>query len=614
MFRSYARPHRTRVPRVAPQAHLALVVGTLLAALLAPASARAQSPADTAIYTVNNSATLYVVTNRATGAQASIATLSFATSALARDPASSLIYYVASTGTLGRVAYYDPVAGTNTVINSVGSGGDNIIRLTFNAGQIYAIGDVAHGSRLYTIDPATGAYTNLGSVRIGSSVGQLLPNDGDLAFDPATGILYAAANDPTGNGGTFLFTINVATHVATQIGAINAGGNDLSALTFAAGLLYVGGGNELYTVNKATGVGTLVASPAATFLDFATGPPVADLQLTVTPSAGFTAGAAATYTLTARNNGPYRASAVVAVVDTLPTGLTYTSAIGTGWTCSVSSQVVTCTRVGTVNSSTTLPDIILTVAISASVAPSVTNVAVVSSSATADQNFSNNRVGTTSAVTVRNVATTPDGAAVSQLPSNATQYTQTFVVSNTGSMSDSYNVAATVAPAGIVTIVSVSVATTPAIASGGSYNVIVTYTVATGAATGASAKITLTATSTVVPTVKDPGDVTVTVIRAGLTMTKALYRDDQTTLVTGPAGVSDGEYVQYKVTLTSTGAAGATTVHVTDSVPAAVTYVTATGDAAGWTIVNAAGTVTADLTGVLATGQSRFFWIRVRVK
>jgi uncharacterized repeat protein (TIGR01451 family) len=592
----------------------------LLLALLAPAPARAQFPADTAIYTVNNSATLFVVTSRASGAQASIATLAFATSALARDPSTTRLYYVSSTGTLGRVAYYDPVTGTNTIINATGSGGDNITRLTYNAGQLYAIGDVAHGSQLYSIDPASGVYTSFGGVHIGSPAGQLLPDDGDLAFDPATGILYAAANNPGVGGGSFLFTIDPATQVATQIGAINLAGINLSALTFVSGVLYAGGANQLYTVNLATGLGALAATPAATYRDFATGRPVSDLQLTVTASAGFTVGANATYTLTARNAGPYRATAVVAVVDTLPAGLTYVSASGPAWTCSALGQVVTCTRGGAVNSGTTLPDITLTAAITASVSASVTNVAVVSSSTIADQNFSNNRVATTSPVTVRSVATSPNGATAMQLPSNGTNYTQVFVVTNTGGFTGTYNLSATVAPAGTVAIISVngvagSTGTTALLAAnGGTSNVTVAYSVATGAATGATATITVTATATNAPVVSDAGDLTVTVARAGISMAKALYRDDQTTLVTGPAGVSTGEYVQYKVSVTSSGGASATTVRVADPVPAAVTYVTATGDAPGWTIANAAGTVTADLAGLLASGQSRFFWIRVRVK
>src|SRR6478752_4060822 len=132
-----------------------------LLVLLLPAAASAQSPADTALYTVNNTTTLSVVTNRTTGTTAAIATLSFTTSALARDPATKRIYYMSTNAAtpVGRVAYYDPKTGTNTVINAVGSGGDNIVKMTFNGGLIYGIGDVAHGSILYTIDPNSGVYT-----------------------------------------------------------------------------------------------------------------------------------------------------------------------------------------------------------------------------------------------------------------------------------------------------------------------------------------------------------------------------------------------------------------------------------------------------------------------
>ena len=147
----------------------------------------------------------------------------------------------------------------------------------------------------------------------------------------------------------------------------------------------------------------------------------------------------------------------------------------------------------------------------------------------------------------------------------------------------------------------------------GTSNVTVVYSVATGAATGATATITLTATSTQVPTATDAGDLTVTVARAGLSMAKALYRDDQTTLV-GAGAVSTNEYVQYRVTVSSTGAAAAAAVSVADVIPAQVTYVTAAGDAAGWSFATAGSTLTATLAGTLASGTSRFFWIRVRVR
>jgi uncharacterized repeat protein (TIGR01451 family) len=346
--------------------------------------------------------------------------------------------------------------------------------------------------------------------------------------------------------------------------------------------------------------------------------PKSDMQIGVTASAGFASGSNATYTLSVIDNGPQSAPGPITVTDTLPAGLTYASATApAGWSCAAAGQVVTCTMPGAFAKGVT-NTITIVAAITSAVATSVTNIVTVTDGANDDTDLTNNRATVTSAVTVRRVATTPDGATVTSLPSNGTNYTQTFVLTNQGNVSDSYALVAGVAPAGIVTIVSVngtagSSSTSAAVAAGGTANVVVVYSVATGAATGATAALTLTATSTVTATSANVGDLTVTVARAGITMSKLLYRDDRTTLVTGPAAVLTNEFVQYKVTVTSTGGVPASAVSVADVIPAQVTYDAATGDVAGWTFVKPAGTLTASLTGTLAAGTSRFFWIRVRV-
>jgi uncharacterized repeat protein (TIGR01451 family) len=339
--------------------------------------------------------------------------------------------------------------------------------------------------------------------------------------------------------------------------------------------------------------------------------PKSDMQVTTTVAGTFAAGLSVTYTLTMRNNGPQSAVGPITVVNTLPAGLSYSSVTSAAYTCSTSLQVATCTRAGTfvkgVNETITIVALV-----GAAAGPTVTNVATVSYPGNDDSDSTNDTATTTS--NVYKVATTPDAATVSKLPSNGTNYTQTFVVTNTGGASDSYTVGASVAPAGIVTVISVAPASTGSLLANGTANIVVTYSVATGAATGATAKITLTATSTFTAASTDPGDLTVTVARAGITMTKALYRDDRTTLVTGPSGVSVGEYVQYKVTVTNGGGAAASAVSVSDPIPGQVTYDSASPDAAGWTIATAAGTLTASLAAPLPAGTSRFFWIRVRVK
>jgi uncharacterized repeat protein (TIGR01451 family) len=153
------------------------------------------------------------------------------------------------------------------------------------------------------------------------------------------------------------------------------------------------------------------------------------------------------------------------------------------------------------------------------------------------------------------------------------------------------------------------------VASGATANVTVVYTVGNVAA-GSTDQLILTATSTNTPAQNDAGDVTVRVVKAALAMTKIAYRDDQTTVINNTTDrVLPGEFIQYKITVSNSGLASASTVSITDALPAAVTYNAASGDiGADWSISQLTGTVTANLTPVLASAGSRFIWIRVQVK
>lgn len=222
------------------------------------------------------------------------------------------------------------------------------------------------------------------------------------------------------------------------------------------------------------------------------------------------------------------------------------------------------------------------------------------------------------------VNVTPDGGTVDRLPSNGTQYTETFTVENTGNSSDTYTLATTANPGGVITIVSVDgtagTGGTVTVAPGSSTTVTVVYTVADVAA-GTTDDLRLTATSGNDGTVSNTGNRGVRVIKAAIAMTKQAYRDNQTTVIgdgTTADRVLPGEYIWYRIAVTNTGGAAATLTGtgygVTDALPSAVTYVSSNGDAAGWTIAESAGTVSATLTGTLAPGATRFFWVRVQVK
>jgi uncharacterized repeat protein (TIGR01451 family) len=216
------------------------------------------------------------------------------------------------------------------------------------------------------------------------------------------------------------------------------------------------------------------------------------------------------------------------------------------------------------------------------------------------------------------VSVTPDNGTASRLPSNGTQYSETFTVTNNGNATDNFTLAGGTS-GGTLTLVSVNgtagTGSSVSLAAGASASVTVVYTVANGAAAGTTAPLGLTATSTNSASVSDPGSFTITVVKAQLGMTKGVYKDDQTTPINNTTDrVLPGQYIQYKVAVTNSGTAAAQTISVSDPLPGEVTYVSASGDAAGWTISSASGTVTASLSGTLAAGATRYFWIRVQVK
>jgi uncharacterized repeat protein (TIGR01451 family) len=217
----------------------------------------------------------------------------------------------------------------------------------------------------------------------------------------------------------------------------------------------------------------------------------------------------------------------------------------------------------------------------------------------------------------RAVAVTPVGATATQLPS-AVAYSFSFTVKNNGNASDTYNLSAAIAGAGngAVTITSVNGGTaTLTLAAGASSPVVVQYTVSAAVAAGVNDKINFTATSQADALITGTADLTVTVTKAAVTISKTAWDSAQTTQLTLASLVKPGELIQYKIAVSNGAtAASASTVNVTDALPAEVTYVSSTPDAAGWTISQLSGTVTASLSGTLAANASRFFWITVRVK
>ena len=217
------------------------------------------------------------------------------------------------------------------------------------------------------------------------------------------------------------------------------------------------------------------------------------------------------------------------------------------------------------------------------------------------------------------VSVTPKSGTFDRLPSNGTQYSQVFPVTNNGNAQDTFTLLG--AANADLTIVSVNGTNGTSggnitLAAGASQNVTVVYTVNTNSPAGALDSLKLTATATANSATTDFGYIIVRTVRAAVTIAKQAFKDDKSTAISASTDkVLPGDYIQYKITVTNAaGAAAAQTVHVSDPLPSQVTYDSSSPDTTGWTLAQSSGTVTGDLTGTLAGGASRYFWIRVRVK
>ena len=145
------------------------------------------------------------------------------------------------------------------------------------------------------------------------------------------------------------------------------------------------------------------------------------------------AGENATFTITPRNGGPAIAN-TVAVTDTLPSGWTFVSATGTGWSCAASGQTVTCSRATYAVGATNNITIVATAPTNAVIGPTGrtdTNTATITTTDN-DPNTGNNSNGVTFDIL-------PDGAdlrlAKSKSPNpvaQGSQVTSTITVTNGG--------------------------------------------------------------------------------------------------------------------------------------------------------------------------------------
>ncbi|HEY0407069.1 MAG TPA: DUF11 domain-containing protein [Pyrinomonadaceae bacterium] len=358
------------------------------------------------------------VIDQTTGVATSAGALSFGSAAVARHPTTGIIYYTEyelDGSSAGRVATFNPTTTANTIINNAGFG-TQMVRLAFNsAGTLYSM-DAANV--LYTVNTANGTFTALGTVSgLPAAAG-----GGDLAFPPtSTTTAYLLTN---GN----LYTVNIGARTSALIGA--TGITNPTGLCFATnGSLYasnLAANSTIYTVDTATATSTAIGSAGIDIDDLTATPKFANLSITKVATGAFAVNKNAVYTLTVTNNGPQAASGPLVVSDTLPSGLAFSSYTApAGWTCGAAGAVVTCNNPGPMANAATAA-IALTVAVTPSAAPNVTNTASVSG-VTFDQTPANNSSAVTTPVMyvtiIKSVNPPPPGPYV---PGTDLTYTITF--------------------------------------------------------------------------------------------------------------------------------------------------------------------------------------------
>ena len=109
-----------------------------------------------------------------------------------------------------------------------------------------------------------------------------------------------------------------------------------------------------------------------------------DLTASSTHAGPFQVGSNGNYTLSIDNVGGRPTRGTTTVTDSLPTGLEFVSAQGSGWDCSATGQDVTCVREAEIAAGATAPAIQLTVAVRPAAAPSVINAVSVSTAGDRD--------------------------------------------------------------------------------------------------------------------------------------------------------------------------------------------------------------------------------------
>jgi uncharacterized repeat protein (TIGR01451 family) len=280
-------------------------------------------------------------------------------------------------------------------------------------GMIFIRADLLSGSATLTAN-GIGAYTGTssnagGGGGAGGTIVVVTANGGETG-------LTLQANGGSGGGNEGCTACGTQTFLQGRIGPGAGGGGGAvytSSVSGVPAISLTGGANGLTQDTTSTpipygatsgGAGVSVTNVALAQLTGiqSTALCTPDMTLGKSHVGNFTRGLTATYTIPVSNISPYGfTNGTVTVNDTLPLGLIPTSASGTGWSCGIASQTVSCVDSNILAANSFYPSITIVANVAQTAPSTVTNTALVSGGG--EINLSND-----SATDVANVVSVAD--------------------------------------------------------------------------------------------------------------------------------------------------------------------------------------------------------------
>jgi len=431
-----------------------------------------------------------------------------------------------------------------------------------------------------------------------------------------------------GNGGNAWST--QAFSLANRHGPGAGGGGGVVYLTAPASISVTGGANGT-TLNPGVAYGATpgTAGVAVTNAQYSQGSGsqggancIPDVTIAKSHTATFVRGTSVSYSIVVSNVSPLGpTSGLVTMNDTLPLGVVPTSASGTGWTCTVAGQTVSCVRSDVLLAGAAYPTITINATVTQSAPATIVNIATVAGGG--EINLANDtatdtaQVGSVSDLVMSNTATPNPVAAGANIT-----YTQT--ITNSGP-SDATSVVFTETVPANTTL---QLITPPAgwnCSNPGPTGTLIcsvadmppgtaVFTVVVNVNTGTANGTVITDIAQASSAVADPNAANNRATAVTIVGTTA-QGDLSVSNAAAPNPVTPSSNITYTQTVTNTGSAAATTATYSDVVPANTTFQSLVA-AAGWTCstpgVGATGTVSCTNPSV-AAGSSGIFTLQVRV-